>query len=78
MKIFGSFEIRSSAAAAPPTRGDRSRLPPSTDSPMSWRSHMSRSWAMFRIANASPTTPSRRSSAACGRAAITAAGTASQ
>jgi hypothetical protein len=46
--------------------------------PMSCRSHISSSCATWRIANDSPTTPSRRSSAACGSAAITAAGSVSQ
>ena len=45
---------------------------------MSWPSHISSSCAMFFIANASPTTPSRRSSPANGSDAITPAGIVSQ
>ena len=46
--------------------------------PMSCRSHISSSCATCRIANDRPTTPSRRSSAAYGSAAITARGIVSQ
>ena len=45
---------------------------------MSCRSHISSSCATWRIANDRPTTPSRRSSAAYGKRAITAGGTVSQ
>jgi len=52
--------------------------PPPIEIPISWRSHMRRSCATCRIANDSPTTPSRRSSGAYGSAAITARGTVNQ
>ena len=45
---------------------------------MSWRSHISSSCAICRIANDSPTTPSRRSSDAYGSAPITVSGIVSQ
>src|SRR2546428_9878504 len=47
----------------------------SIEMPMSWPSHISRSCATCFIANARPTTPSRRSSDAYGSSAITDAGT---
>ena len=58
MKIVGSARA---APWPPPTRG-RLRACPSIDNPRSWPSHISSSCATCRIANASPTTPSRRSS----------------
>ena len=45
----------------PPTRDAPWRLMPSIDNPRSCPSHMRSSGATFRIANASPMTPSRRS-----------------
>ena len=78
MKMFGSAASAAGTPPAPPVRGDRSSAPPSTDSPMSWPSHISSSCATLRIANARPTTPSRRSSAANGSAAMTADGIVSQ
>ena len=81
MKTFGSVASASGTPPRPPVafdRADRSSVPPSTDSPMSCRSHISSSCAMFFIANASPTTPSRRSSPANGSDAMTPAGIVSQ
>ena len=46
--------------------------------PMSRASHMSSSWATWRIACDIPTTPSRRSSLLCGSAVINSRGIVSQ
>ena len=72
-------ELRAGPTAAPrpaPSAASSSPLP--IEMPMSCRSHISSSCATCRIANDSPTTPSRRSSALNGSAAISSRGSVSQ